>query len=59
MDFTCYIGITILFTTTPQAKPEILLNTNLNVGNGTGLAVGALVVIGLSGAMVVVIAELE
>ncbi|EKG8795973.1 TPA: isopeptide-forming domain-containing fimbrial protein, partial [Enterococcus faecalis] len=40
--------------TTPQAKPEILPNTNLNVGNGTGLAVGALVVIGLSGAMVAV-----
>ncbi|EOA3012560.1 isopeptide-forming domain-containing fimbrial protein [Enterococcus faecalis] len=38
--------------TTPQAKPEILPNTNLNVGNGTGLTVGALVVIGLSGAMV-------
>ncbi|WP_033626535.1 LPXTG cell wall anchor domain-containing protein, partial [Enterococcus faecalis] len=40
--------------TTPQEKPEILPNTNLNVGNGTGLAVGALVVIGLSGAMVAV-----
>ncbi|EGO2713088.1 isopeptide-forming domain-containing fimbrial protein [Enterococcus faecalis] len=40
--------------TTPQAKPEILPNTNLTVGNGTGLAVGALVVIGLSGAMVAV-----
>lgn len=40
--------------TTPQAKPEILPNTNLNVGNGTGIAVGALVVIGLSGVMVAV-----
>ncbi|EGO2680357.1 isopeptide-forming domain-containing fimbrial protein, partial [Enterococcus faecalis] len=40
--------------TTPQEKPEILPNTNLNVGNGAGLAVGSLVVIGLSGAMVAV-----
>ncbi|MBD9843308.1 isopeptide-forming domain-containing fimbrial protein, partial [Enterococcus faecalis] len=39
---------------TPQEKPKLLPNTNLNVGNGTGLAVGALVVIGLSGAMVAV-----
>lgn len=39
---------------TPQEKPKLLPNTNLNVGNGTGLAVGALVVIGLTGTLVVV-----
>ncbi|MFG5477875.1 isopeptide-forming domain-containing fimbrial protein [Enterococcus faecalis] len=39
---------------TPQEKPKLLPNTNLNVGNGTGIAVGALVVIGLTGTLVVV-----
>lgn len=40
--------------TTPQEKPKVLPNTNLNVANGTGIAVSALVVIGLSGALVAV-----
>lgn len=39
---------------TPQEKPKLLPNTNLNVGNGTGIAVGALVAIGLTGTLVAV-----
>lgn len=39
---------------TPQEKPKLLPNTSLNIGNGTGIAVGALVVIGLTGTLVAV-----
>ncbi|MGM0021997.1 cell wall surface anchor protein [Enterococcus sp. DIV0609] len=39
---------------TPQEKPKLLPNTNLNVGSGTGIAVGALVAIGLTGTLVAV-----